>query len=151
EALGRRLPRKLAGPVVGQLSLRSAPRAVSADRIVRAATAPEIASVLSLRLGAPEGVFVQLDHLRSATFDKSGAHRLHDGIGAVIGYQGAAADTFDAAGRIGVARILDYPVAHYDHVDRICNEELKLVPAYAATMQGHNYARWRLRRYDREI
>ena len=149
--LGERLPAAVAGPVVAQLSLRSAPAAVPRDRIVRASTAPEVLSVLSKRMGAPESVFLQLAHLRSAVCDRSIAARLHRDAGAVIGYQGAAAEMFEAARRRGLPCVLDYPVAHFEHTDRICNEELKLVPAYAATMQGHNYAAWRLRRYRREI
>jgi glycosyltransferase involved in cell wall biosynthesis len=69
----------------------------------------------------------------------------------VIGYQGTAATTFRTAGRRGIGRILDYPVAHHQHCQELLQEEVKRVPAYAGTIQGDKFEKWRLRRYDEEI
>jgi glycosyltransferase involved in cell wall biosynthesis len=151
ETIGRRLPRRLAGPVTAQLALRAAPAAVPPDRVFRTPTAPEVLGVLALRLGVPHSILGHADQARSYVFDRAVGRRLHSGVGAVIGYSGTTGSTFAAAKRVGTARILDYPLPHHDHILALCREEVALVPAYAATMQGHDIPSWRLRSWDREI
>jgi glycosyltransferase involved in cell wall biosynthesis len=151
DRLERRLPGPVSRLVVSQLRLRAAPKAVAADRIVRCATPTEVAYVLSLRMGTPRSVVSWLDHRQARAFDRGVSRVVHPGMDAVIGYQGTSVETFAIAGKKRVPRVLDYPIAHYEETERLLSEELKLVPAYAGTMQGATIETWRKRRYAREI
>jgi glycosyltransferase involved in cell wall biosynthesis len=147
----RRLPRPIAGSVVGQLRLRAVPPVVPAERIVRAATPSEVAYVLSARLGLPRRIVSEVVRRRMVAFDRAVGRGLRPGVDAVIGYQGATAKTFRVAHQRGVPCVLDYPIAHHAEVERVLGEEVKRVPAYAHTMQGPYYEPWRKRRYAEEI
>lgn len=150
-SIARRLPERIATRVVMQLRLRAAPPSVPPGRLRRAATPTEVAYVLAIRLGLPKRVISSLDHGQALSFDWGVSRMVRPTLGAVIGYQGTATRTFRVAGRQGVARVLDYPLAHYDEVERLLSEEVRRVPSYAATMQGPYYEPWRKRRYVEEI
>ncbi len=149
--IARRLPSRIATPVVNQLRLRAAPASVPTNRLRRAATPTEVAYVLAIRLGLSKRAISSLDHGQALSFDWAVSRMVGPKLAAVIGYQGTATRTFRAANRHGVPRVLDYPIAHYEEVERVLTEEVKRVPSYAATMQGPYYEPWRKRRYVEEI
>jgi starch synthase len=151
EALERRLPRRLAGPIGSQLRLRAVPAVVPADRIMRAGTPTEVAYVMARRQGLPMRVVALLTHRQAVAFDRAVARSLHAGLDAVIGYHGTSMQTFQVAARRGVVRILDYPIAHYETTESLLSEEVRRVPAYAGTMQGNSFVEWKRRRYAEEI
>ncbi len=150
-SIARRLPKRLATPLVKQLKLRAAPASVPTNRLRRAATPTEIAYVLAIRLGLPKRAISSLDHGQALSFDWGVSRMVGPALAAVIGYQGTATRTFRIAGHHGVPRVLDYPIAHYEEIERVLTEEVKRVPSYAATMQGPYYEPWRKRRYVEEI
>jgi glycosyltransferase involved in cell wall biosynthesis len=150
-SIERRLPGALAGPVVSQLRLRAAPSVVPPERIVRAATPTEVAYVLSARIGLPPSVTSTVVHRRMVAFDRAVGRGLKPEMDAVIGYQGATTTTFRLAHKRHVPTVLDYPISHFEEVERVLGEEVKRVPAYAHTLQGPFYEPWRKRRYAEEI
>ncbi len=149
-ALEHRLPRPLAGPVVEQLSLRAAPP-VLGDRIVRVATPTEITFVMANRIGLTMNLYSQLVRWRDGVFDRAVSGLMQSGLDAVIGYHSTSVRTFEKAGECDIARVLDFPMAHHEFTEALLREELKRVPAYAATMIGHEFEPWRKHRYVRAI
>ncbi len=148
--LERRLPRKLRRAVLAQLALRAVPETVPAELLCRTSTPIGVAYVLANRLGLPKPAVAAVDRAQVLFYDWRVSRALN-GSRAVIGYQGTSTRTFRSAGRRGVARILDFPIAHYEEVERVLGEEAKRVPAYAHTLQGPFYEPWRKRRYAEEI
>lgn len=149
--LERRLPGPLADRVTSQLRLRAAPHTIPRDRIVRTATPTEVSYVLAMRIGLPRRALAALAYRQALSFDRGVSRLMRGGLGAVIGYQATAVRTFRAARRHGIPCVLDFPIAHYEEVERVLGEEVKRVPAYAGTMQGANLEAWRKRRYAEEI
>lgn len=70
----------------------------------------------------------------------------------VVAYEGFALEAFEAAGRSGARRLLNYPVAHHRQRRQVRDEELALEPAFASTWPG--FSDWgpgHEERLDREI
>jgi glycosyltransferase involved in cell wall biosynthesis len=149
--LARRLPAALTPRIINQLRLRAAPPSVPPDLLARAATPSEVIYVLGIRMDLPHRIISALDHRQALAFDRGVSRLLNASLDAVIGYQGTAARTFHIARKLGVPCVLDFPIAHYAEVERVLGEEVRRVPAYAGTMQGPHYERWRKRRYAAEI
>jgi glycosyltransferase involved in cell wall biosynthesis len=72
-------------------------------------------------------------------------------VDAVIGSQGTTTSIFRRAGELGIGKVLDYPIAHYEFTERTLQEEARLVPEYADTMLVTGYPDWVRRRYAEEI
>lgn len=149
QKLRQRLPGAVGDRVVSELRRRATPPEVG-GHIRRVGTLAEIAYVLTWRMPVPLAGRLLAARGRMVAFDQATSRRLRRGMGAVIGYQGAAARTFDAARRLGVATVLDYPIAHYEVTEALLNEERRLVPSYADTLPPP-YEPWRRRRYAQEI
>ena len=150
-AIERRLPRWLSSRLLAQLRLRAAPSIVPQEAIRRVATPTEVMYVLAIRAGLPWSVVSRLDYRQARAFDRGVSRLLRPGVDAVVGYQGTCVRTFRVAEKRRVARILDYPIAHYHVCEELLSEEVNRVPAYAGTMQGHQIETWRKRRYEEEI
>jgi glycosyltransferase involved in cell wall biosynthesis len=150
-ALEQRLPARIAEPIVSLLRRRATPAEISSDQIVRAGNLSEIMNVLALRLALPVPVWSLLIHNRAATFDRAVSRRLRSDVSAVIGYQGTAMRTFEVARRRGIGTVLDHPIPPRAVVEELMQEEARLVPAYAPTLQGHYTKPWQAKRYDAEI
>jgi glycosyltransferase involved in cell wall biosynthesis len=69
----------------------------------------------------------------------------------VIGSQGTATTIFRRARELGIATVLDYPIAHYTFTERVLEEEARLVPEYADTIRVRTFPDWVKRRYAEEI
>lgn len=151
QGLERRLPGRLAGKVVSQLRRRATPAEIPADRLVRTAAIPEIMTVLALRLRLSDPAFSAVAQARAGAFDRAVSRRLRPGMGAVIGYQDTTLRTFQAARRLGIPTVLDFPVPPWRTIVELLQEEARLVPEYAPTLQGHKFDSWRTRRYDAQI
>jgi alpha-maltose-1-phosphate synthase len=149
------LERRASGPagtrLTSLLRRRATPASVGSAQIARAGNLAEIVYVLGVRAGAPDIVWSALTRTRAAVFDRAVARRLHPGLGAVVGYSSTAQRTFVAARRLKVPTVLDYPIPPWQVVERLMSEEERLAPAYAPTLQGHYFERWRKRRMDAEV
>ena len=69
----------------------------------------------------------------------------------MLGYQGATTETFRRARHLGMATVLDYPIAHYAVTESLLEEEARLVPEYAPTLNVRHYPAWLRSRYEEEI
>ncbi len=150
--LERRLADRSFGP--GLLSLlrrRATPAGVHTGQVLRRGNLAEIAYVLGVRGGVPESVWSVLTRNRATVFDHAVSRCLRPETDAVIGYHSTAEITFRAARRKGIATVLDYPIPPYQVIERLMQEEERLVPAYASTLQGHYFEPWRKRRFDAEV
>jgi glycosyltransferase involved in cell wall biosynthesis len=150
ERAGRLLPGALGDRA--QLELKR--RAVSEDvgnRTARVATGWEIANVLLTRTSLPMRVKYAGLRPTRLRFDDRTAALLEPGTDAVLGYQGATTATFRKARQLGIATVLDYPIAHYEVTERTLLEEARLVPEYAPTLRVQRYPEWIKQRYVEEI
>ena len=150
ERLPRVPPRALGERLKVELKRRSVTDEVGA-RATRVGTALEVANVALSRAPLPKPV--RFGGLRPArvTFDWRASRRLRAGMDAVIGSQGTARMIFRRAGALGIAKVLDYPIAHFASTEAILAEEARLVPEYAPTMRVYRYPDWLRRRYVAEI
>lgn len=150
ERVRRRLPRRIGGPVATELQRRAVIDAVG-EHARRVATAWELLNVLLSRLPLP----LPLRHAAFAParlrFDERAAALVKRDTDVVIGYQGATTSTFRRAHELGVATVLDYPIAHYEFAESVLEEEARLVPEYAPTLRVRRYPDWIRRRYIEEM
>jgi len=150
ERMRRLLPAPLADRVVRELRRRAVAEDV-AGRTTRVATGWEVGNVLLNR--SPLPMRIQHAALRPTrlTFDRRVAAWLRPGNEAVVGYQGATTTTFRRARKLGIATVLDYPIAHYAVTESLLRAEARLVPEYARTMRVVEYPAWLRHRYAEEM
>jgi alpha-maltose-1-phosphate synthase len=144
------LPKKISERMVIELQKRLAAGGVG-ERAVRVGAGWDVANVLMMRTRLPLSVKRSLFRPQMLRFDAGVAKRLHPGVGAVIGYQGSARRTLERARELGIASVLDYPIAHPVTTERILLDEIKRVPEFAPTLLGVPYPNWLRARYDEEI
>jgi glycosyltransferase involved in cell wall biosynthesis len=142
---------RIASSATSLLRRRATPAPVSPGQVSRVGNLAEILYVLGVRSGVPDLVWSALTRNRAAVFDRAVARRMRPDLGAVVGYSSTSERTFQAARRVGVRTVLDYPIPPWQVVERLMAEEERLVPAYAPTLQGHYFERWRKRRMDAEV
>jgi hypothetical protein len=150
ERVGRILPRKLAARVTVELKRRSVSAEVG-ERTKRVATGWEIANVLLTRTQLPMRVKYAGLRPTRLRFDERTSRLLTPQTDVALGYQGATTITFRRARELGIATVLDYPIAHYDVTERLLQEEARLVPEYAPTLRIQRYPDWVRERYVEEI
>jgi glycosyltransferase involved in cell wall biosynthesis len=148
EWLDRHLPDRVSEPLISQLRRRAVPTSVG-PHTKRVRVGVEVAYVLMLRTGLPTRFRYAAFKQRMLGFDRAVAKRVGPELGALIGYHGATTAAFERAGKLGVPKVLDYPIAHWHEIETLLAEEAELVPAYAHTLQ--QYEPWRLERFKREI
>jgi glycosyltransferase involved in cell wall biosynthesis len=150
-SIERRLPGPLGAFAHKQLVRRATPAEIPPEQIRRLGNVAEVLNVIAARTQPPLPIWSAITRNRSVVFDRAVSRRLSAGFGAVIGYNGTTLQTFRRARVLGVPTVLDYPIPHWSVVERLMNEEARLVPEYAPTLQGHYFEGWRKRRYDAEI
>jgi len=62
-----------------------------------------------------------------------------------------ALPAFEKATKLGVIKVLNYPLAHHAFTRRYLLEEAEREPDFAATLNSHDYPSWQVERLDREI
>jgi starch synthase len=101
--------------------------------------------VSKLRLGE------KLIFSRNRALSRSGAKQITNDTDVVIAAYGTGLEAFEAANKYGALKILDYPIAHYRHAEKILQREAELQPKFQATLQLKNESPRMARRYDREF
>ncbi len=86
-----------------------------------------------------------------AGIDRQFARRHLDGIDAVYAYEDAAATTFAAAKRRGLACFYDLPIAFYRHGQQVQAAEAERFPALAPVLQTLREPAWKLARKEQEV
>lgn len=147
----RRLPpRALTGRLAVELQRRMVSQEV-ARRATRVATGLEAGNVLLNRVARSNRLrFAALRPTR-ITFDRRVSRYLRPEVDVVLGYQGATTATFRRARELRVATVLDYPIAHYAITESLLEEEARLAPEYAPTLNLRRYPEWLRSRYEEEI
>ena len=146
------LPRVVVRRLERERARRVVPSGVPAARVRTTATAEEAVFTASQRLRLPEAVQGWLVRHRSVVFDRRVAgHHLETDDGAVVASRGASYATFRRARELGIPTVLDYPIAHHESSRRLLEEERKLRPEYADTLQGLDYPPTWLARLNAEI
>src|SRR5690606_4481144 len=62
-----------------------------------------------------------------------------------------ALPAFEKAAKLGVIKVLNYPLAHHTFTRRYLLEEVGREPDLAATLNGHDRPTWQVEWLDREI
>lgn len=91
-----------------------------------------------------------LMHARTRAIAKTAARALR-GERAVVASWSCAEPVFREAKRRGVLSVLNYPFAHHRYARRYLFEEAQREPAFADSLNGHNYPAWFQQRLDAEI
>jgi glycosyltransferase involved in cell wall biosynthesis len=145
----RRLPGGYGEKAASVLGRRAVPDEVAGD-LQRVGTLLELANTMLLRTPQlPMKVRRGLFRPRMERFDLGVSRMLTPRTRAVVGYQGSALTTLRRARELGVHAVLDYPIAHFETIERIIEEEARLTPRFAPTFQG--YPDWLRQRYADEI
>jgi starch synthase len=149
-----RVRRWLPGAIGERAAVELRRRAVAdeiGERASRAATSWELANVLLARAPLPKALKYAAFKPTRLRFDRLARRALQPGADVVIGYQGATTATFRRARELGIATVLDYPIAHYEFAESVLREEARLVPEYAPTLRVQRYPDWLRRRYAEEM
>ena len=76
--------------------------------------------------------------------------RAREGVGGVYAYEDGALETFRAAKKIGVKRFYDLPIAYWETLQRILDEEKERLPAWEPTLVGTRDSEAKLARKTEE-
>jgi glycosyltransferase involved in cell wall biosynthesis len=144
------IPRAVAEKLKVELKRRAVTDEVGAHAI-RIGTTLEVTNVGLSRLPLPKPLKFMAYRPARLSFDWRASRRLAPGMDAVIGSQGTTTQIFMRAGELGIARVLDYPIAHWRFTESVLAEEIRLKPDWAATMRVYRYPDWVRARYVREI
>lgn len=151
QAARDRLPGPLRERVAGELRRRQVPASLNGAQVQSVATAHELVNVVARRLRVPDRAVRYLADWRDAAFDAAVAREVAASLSGVLVAYAAARNTIEAASRMGIRSLLDYPVAHHAFDEALLQEEQRLVPEYAATMQFHQPSEARKRRLTDEL
>ena len=135
----------------GKFLSRSVPGGIEKHQVARYRSAFEFYSLARDRLpGARFGAVRRL-WTRSIKFGQAAAAEVnaHDAIVATFG---SALEAFERGLAIGdVKGILDYPIAHHQHVNSVLSEEAEREPDFASTLEGQTFPESVTERLDDEI
>lgn len=137
-------------PIAEELRRRQVPDALEGARVRSAAAPHELLNVSARRLRVPDRTIRRLADWRDAAFDTVVARRLDGSSAALVAYA-AAERTLESAVRRGIRTVVDHPVAHHAFDEALLQEEQRLVPEYASTMQFHRPSESRKRRVNQEL
>ncbi|MBX6765201.1 MAG: hypothetical protein IRY88_16225, partial [Rubrobacteraceae bacterium] len=62
-----------------------------------------------------------------------------------------ALPSFEKAEKLGIVKVLSYPLAHHAFTRRYLLEEVEREPDFAATLNAHDRPTWQVEWLDREI
>jgi glycosyltransferase involved in cell wall biosynthesis len=137
--------------IASELRRRQVPAELDGADVRTAAARHELVNVIAQRLRMPDRSVARLADWRDAAFDAAVARRLNGTTSAALVAYAAAQETLASAARLGVRTFLDYPVSHHAFDEALLQEEQRLVPEYAATMQFHRPSDARKRRVEAEL
>ncbi len=133
-----------------ELRKRALPSVIHPSQVHHAGTLFDALFVGADRIPALRSLSLPLRRLSDVQFDRLLARRLRPGDAGVIATFQAALATIRQARKLGIASLLEANIAHYLHCERLLQEEARLQPDYAATLQFHNFPDWVKRRYENE-
>jgi glycosyltransferase involved in cell wall biosynthesis len=95
-----------------------------------------------------EAVYRDFDRYVARAID---SNRIPDSVRTAYAYEDAAEHTFEAARARGLACIYEMPIAHWQTVQRLLQEEAQRLPEWRRTIQGLDDSAAKLERKCREI
>jgi starch synthase len=135
EQLSRLLPDALASRYDAGRALRTLPDELAGVPLVRRGTTLGWINYAARQVNAPKGAQSRITRMRNRVADRATARQLcADDDAAIFAYSGAAVSMKRCA-ELGVRSILNIPIAHYAYARRLLEEEARLEPDYAATLQ----------------
>jgi glycosyltransferase involved in cell wall biosynthesis len=141
----------LAERLRSELAKRRVPPHIDRGAVVHEAAAWEALYVLAWRTRLRENALDALALRRSEAFDSRASRHVEPGDAAVFATQTAALTTLRRARAVGAEAVLDCPIAHYRYGERLLQNELRVAPDYAGTMQFHRFSDRYRRRVDDEV
>jgi len=151
ERLIGRLPAPVVEPILRELRRRRLPPGVAIDRARRAGVGAELRRVAATRLGFSYGVRMGLLHRQRAAFDRAVARGLHGADSGFVGVIGAATESVRRARELGIETFMDSPIGHMGWIREEMRREASLVPAYAGTLQCHDFPDSVIARHEQEL
>lgn len=151
ERLIGRLPAPVANPLLRELRRRRLPPGVPLDRAERAALGTELRRVAATRLGLSSEVRMRLLHRQLAVFDRGVARHLRASDSGLVAVIGTATDSVRRARELGIKTFMDSPIGHMGWIRDEMRREASLVPAYAGTLQFHDFPDSVIARHEQEL
>lgn len=148
--LGRVIP-GLSAFASDQLKPRRLPSTVPSTSVAHYASLLELCCVLGQRAGLPARLQQEMLWLRSWYFDRRVSRGMQRDIDVIVGSYTSCMGTFMRARADGIKTLLHYPVAHHYFAQQLLQEEAKLEPDWASTLQFHQLDNWMNKRLDAEI
>ena len=133
---------------------RTLPDALNEDHIMQAALGWDFSIAMHARL--PRWVThhqqtrTRLLQNYASAIARAGAHALRDER-VVVAAWGCAEPAFRVAKARGAICVLNYSLAHHAYTHRYLKEEAEREPAFAPTLNSHDFPAWQLAQMDREI
>jgi glycosyltransferase involved in cell wall biosynthesis len=146
-------------PGVGDFFLRTfgrrrLPEGLPVALVREAAVALDFSLALAHQFSGNSALAEQLRedliYARTWAIARAGAKIFHD-EGAVVASWGCAEPAFKRMKTKAGLCILNYSLAHHRFTRKILLEEAKLEPAFAGTLNGHDWRKWLEDRFDVEI
>jgi starch synthase len=151
ERLVARLPTPAVKPILRDLRRRQLPPGVPRDRAKQVGVGAELRRVAGTRLGLSSDVRMRLLHRQQAAFDRGVARQLSAADRGLVAVIGTAADSVGRARELGIETFMDSPIGHIAWIRDEMRREASLVPAYARTLQCHDFPDSVIARHEREL
>lgn len=107
--------------------------------------------VAATRLGLSSEVRMRLLHRQRAVFDRGVARRLRASDRGLVAVIGTATESVRRAGELGIETFMDSPIGHIGWIRDEMRREASLVPAYAGTLQIHDFPDSVIARHEKEL
>lgn len=136
----RSLPEPAARRIRSELSRRRLPAAIPRSAVRHEAVLAEVAFVAAQRIRygrAPSAAFLRA---RDELFDRRLAQHVQRGDRAVVATAGAALHTLRQARQLGVTAVLECRILDHRYAERLLQEEARLQPEFAQTLQFHRFS-----------
>lgn len=147
----RLLPARVSGPIMRELRRRRLPTEVSPAQADSVGALSDLVRVALQRLSINGRPKLRVDRWVIESFDRGVASALGSGDGAVHAMAGFGLRTTAAARDLGVTSIIGCPIGHHAFVREIMQEESRLQPEWAGTLQGHDFPDWWIDAHVREL
>jgi glycosyltransferase involved in cell wall biosynthesis len=152
--LAGRMPGAPGAAARAALDRRPVPAGVPPSDIRHRASLLDVLVKLSARTPTPRlrtALYIGLSQTRNRRFDLAARRLIGPQHSALIGAYGASCASFDGAAAAGVRTFLQYPLAHHAVSERLLQEEARIQPEFAPTLQFHRFPAGLKRRLSEEI
>ncbi|MFY9264996.1 MAG: glycosyltransferase family 4 protein [Solirubrobacterales bacterium] len=151
QRIGSMLPQAIGRRVTTAARLRAYPPNVSPGEFRSAGAIAELVFFSSQRTSLGKPLRHRAMLARNTRVDRGAANQLTSSDRSLFCSNGCSERSLERASELGIATLLNYPIAHHAWARDILDEEAELVPSFAATLQYPSRDEPTIQKLDREI